>query len=34
MGGYMGTADTAELAGKINGWMSDEVYTYGTDFYK
>jgi hypothetical protein len=33
-GGYMGTADTRELAAKINGWVADEVYTYGTNFYK
>jgi hypothetical protein len=34
MGGIMGSADTPELNQKTNGWLADETYTYGSNFYK
>ncbi|MDR3123225.1 MAG: veratrol--corrinoid protein metyltransferase [Treponema sp.] len=34
MGGIMGSADTPELNQKVAGWLADEAYNYGSDFYK
>jgi hypothetical protein len=34
MGGYLGAANDGGLAMQVNGWVADEVYTYGTAFYR
>jgi hypothetical protein len=34
MGGIMGSADTPELNMTRAAWIADEVYKYGSDFYK
>jgi hypothetical protein len=33
-GGIMGSADTSELKQQRAGWIADEVYNYGSTFYR
>ncbi|MCL1802653.1 MAG: veratrol--corrinoid protein metyltransferase [Eubacteriaceae bacterium] len=33
-GGYVGTSESPEFTTQVNTWIADEVYNYGSEFYK